>query len=152
MVSVAWSQRRVASRRASSRRAIVVLSRRVLRLSYRRCAVSDLFKCKYLRPFSRPLSSTLSLLPLPSLPSFEQRSGVARANFWPVLRSMPRGRRFRVPPSARRSSFDPFASGMRAGRATLRRARSLVRSPPRCRNILLPIVISYLPTFSSFHF
>ena len=48
-----------------------------------------------------------------------------RANFWPVLRSMPRGRRFRVPPSARRSSFDPFAvQAACAQGATLRRARS----------------------------
>lgn len=75
----------------------------------------------------------LSLSPLPT--SLSNRSGVARANFWPVLRSMPRGRRFRVPPSAQRSSFDPFAVQAACAQGATPRKGSLIRLGPEISDL-----------------
>lgn len=85
----------------------------------------------------------LSFSPPPLLSLFLFRIGAGI--FGQVLRSMPRGRRFRVPPSAQRSSFDPFAVQAACAQGATPRKGSLVRPRRRPRNIR-PVLTS--PSFS----
>lgn len=121
----------------------------------RRSSLATLFSVYY--PCAAPIGPfnpfpfiflSLSLFLSPSSPSpFLHLFRIGAGIFGQVLRSMPRGRRFRVPPSAQRSSFDPFAVQAACAQGATPRKGSLVRprraEGPEISDLYLPRRLSF---------